>query len=170
MSQRIVTECDECADAGETRTAQTVVVRALGHEVEVDLCEMHTKPLADMVERLAMLGRPVGNHNGEAKCPRCGRTFSTAQALGRHTKKRHGETVREARAATVATVEPEPAVVATVVGSEPCPECGQTFARPQGLAVHRFRKHGVRGSSRASASRASTREEGDEPPEGESRP
>lgn len=146
MSQRIVTECDECLTLGETSDARTVAVRALSVEVEVDLCDRHVKPLVEVLERLAELGRPPGMAGPSTKCPRCLRTFATPQALGRHTRKEHGETVHEARKAT----PPRRVEVDTIA----CPECNRTdFASTQGLAVHRRRKHAVEGSSRATASR-----------------
>lgn len=146
MSQRIVTECDECAAAGETREAVTVVVRALGHDFEVDLCDEHAKSLAVVVERLADLGRGIGMVEARATCPRCGRAFASPQALGKHAKSEHGESVNALRRAKPAPVEVEPAAHA-------CPECGRTFRKAQALAVHRRRSHGIGGTSKASASR-----------------
>ena len=87
MSQRIVTECDECADSGKAREAVTREIRALNKAFEVDLCDEHEGPLAALVERLAHLGRPVGTLIARATCPRCNREFATAQALGRHARK-----------------------------------------------------------------------------------
>jgi DNA-directed RNA polymerase subunit RPC12/RpoP len=156
MSQRIVTECDECLALGETRSAATVGVRALSIEVEVDLCDVHVKPLVELVERLAELGRaPGADSRGVHRCPRCSRSFATPQALGRHARDTHGEKVAALRKA------PSPAPVeAPVEDGVACPECGKRSATGQGLAVHRRRKHGVVGASRASAARRAAGEDG----------
>lgn len=147
MSQRIVTECDECANEGVERPAVTVVVRALGHDFGVDLCDEHTKPLGVLVERLAELGRRVGTiEEARATCPRCGRAFHSPQALGRHARDEHGESVRALR-------RTEPAPVEVDTGAFTCAECGRGFPKAQGLAVHRRRTHGVTGTSKSAASR-----------------
>lgn len=149
MSQRIITECDECLALGETSDAATVAVRALSIEVEVDLCNRHVKPFVEMLERFAELGRTPAQAAGSGTpCPRCGRRFATPQALGRHTKAAHGATVADMRKAGAI---PAPA---DVKGGFPCPECAREFGSTQGLAVHRSRTHGVKGSSQASESRA----------------
>jgi uncharacterized C2H2 Zn-finger protein len=159
MSQRIVTECDECLALGETRNAVTVVVRALGVEVELDLCDLHVKPLGDMLARFVELGRTPGRpRDVKSTCPRCGKSFATPQALGRHAKTEHGERVSELRQA----VPDAPVVEPTAVT---CPECGRGFGKPQALAVHRRRTHGVEGASKATASRRRSHE--DEAHEGE---
>lgn len=142
MSQRIVTECDECADSGVTRDGVTRAIAALDKAFEVDLCDEHTTALAALVDRLADLGRPVGVLIARATCPRCGREFATAQALGRHAKKAHGEKVHELRKAA----SPTPAPVVVEDGVE-CPECGKRFGNTRGLGAHRFRSHGVKGVS-----------------------
>jgi hypothetical protein len=40
-----------------------------------------------------------------------------------------------------------------VSGELTCPECGRTFARPQGLGAHRRQAHGVVGTSKKTARR-----------------
>lgn len=157
MSQRVVTECDECNALGETRPASTVGVRALSVEVEVDLCDVHVKPLAEMLARFAELGRAPSvdrRTSGRATCPRCGRAFPTPQALGRHARAEHGQSVAELR--NGATVVVETVEVA-------CPECGRVFGKPQALAVHRRRTHGVTGASKSAASRRRENHEGEAP-------
>jgi DNA-directed RNA polymerase subunit RPC12/RpoP len=155
MSQRIVTECDECLALGESREAATIVVQVREGGVEVDLCDVHVKPLADMFARLVELGRAPGTGSPGAKCPRCSRRFASPQALGRHAKSEHGERVAALRKA------PSPAPVeAPVEDGVACPECGKRSATGQGLAVHRRRKHGVVGASRASAARRAAGEDG----------
>jgi uncharacterized C2H2 Zn-finger protein len=150
MSQRIVIECDECLALGEaSRDAVTVEVRAMGVEVEVDLCDVHAKPLAEMLDRFVELGRRP-NEAGllRAACPRCGRKFASPQALGRHAKETHGESVNQMRG-KAAPANPAPAT-----GDEyACPDCGRGFATRQAIAVHRRRAHGVQGESKASAAR-----------------
>lgn len=138
MSQRIVTECDECLALGKQSDGSTVGVRALSIEVEVDLCDTHVRPLVDMLERFAELGRtPTGRASG-LTCPRCGRTFNTPQGLGRHTKETHGESVSEARQA---------ASPVAVAGVFTCPECGRPAKSALALGVHRAKAHGVPGVS-----------------------
>lgn len=156
MSQRIVTECDECMALGETRPASTVGVRALSIEVEVDLCDVHVKPLADLLARLVEVGRAPGAATGSAVCPRCGRRFATHQALGRHAIAAHGKSVRELRGQSPRKSRKQ----TSVEGGIPCPECGREFGKPQGLAVHRRRIHGVSGSSTSTASRRRSSGEG----------
>jgi uncharacterized C2H2 Zn-finger protein len=142
MSQRIVTECDECAERGVARSGITREIHALDKAFAVDLCDEDAKPLVDLVERWAHLGRPIGSLVARATCPRCGREFATAQALGRHAKKAHGERVHELRKA--ASTAPAPVVVEDGVE---CPECGKRFGNTRGLGAHRFRSHGVKGAS-----------------------
>jgi uncharacterized C2H2 Zn-finger protein len=142
MSQRIVTECDECAADGVTRDGVTREIAALDKAFAVDLCDEHVKPLLALVERWGDMGRPVGTLIARATCPRCGRDFATAQALGRHAKKAHGERVHELRKAA----NPAPAPVEVADGFA-CPECGKAFPTTRGLGAHRFRSHGVKGVS-----------------------
>jgi uncharacterized C2H2 Zn-finger protein len=142
MSQRIVTECDECATLGETREAVTVEVRALGIEVDIDLCDVHVKPLNELVGRLAELGRKPSEAGVlQATCPRCGRRFASPQALGRHAKNEHGEKVSALRSKA-----PAPAAEPATRDAFACPECGRGFGKAQGMAVHRRRSHGVKGA------------------------
>jgi hypothetical protein len=100
MSQRVVVECDACLAEGKKRSAATVGVRALSVEVEVDLCDVHVKPLVEMVERLVELGRtPNGKAAPQVEasletlghpCPECGRVFAGTQGLGAHRRLAHG--------------------------------------------------------------------------------
>lgn len=158
MASRIVIECDECVALGDaSRDAVTVEVRALGHEVEVDLCDVHTKPLAELVDRLVELGRkPSEAGTLRVSCPRCNRKFASPQALGRHARDEHGESVNQMRG-RVATRTKPPGERVTVPESDrvTCPECGKGFA-PQGLGVHRKRVHGIAGTSRSSKQRQAT--------------
>ena len=162
MSQRIVIECDECAELGESRDAVTVEVRALGYDVEVDLCDVHTKPLADVVAHLVDLGRKPGQVGPvTTACPRCGRRFGSPQALGRHARDEHGESVNQMRNRKAARTKPPGDRVTVPPGERvECPDCGKGFA-PQGLGVHRRRVHGVAGASSSSRNRAArARDEG----------
>lgn len=154
MSQRIVIECDECSELGETREAVTVEVRTLGRELVVDLCDVHAKPLAELVDRLAEIGRkPSEAGVGRVPCPRCGRKFASPQALGRHARDEHGESVNSMRG--------KASKAAPVVAELPCPECSRTFTKSQGLAVHRRRTHGVEGTSERSRERHADAESSD---------
>jgi uncharacterized C2H2 Zn-finger protein len=163
MSQRIVIECDECAELGESRDAVTVELNALGQSVEVDLCDVHTKPLADLVERYVELGRKPGAGSVVVTtCPRCGRKFGSPQALGRHARDEHGESVNQMRGKSPSkTGRRAPGERVTVPESDrvPCPECGKGFA-PVGLGVHRRRVHGVAGASRQAAARRRAGQDG----------
>jgi uncharacterized C2H2 Zn-finger protein len=137
MAQRIVTECDECIALGESQSGSTVGVRALSIEVEVDLCDVHVKPLTELLARFVEVGRTPGEAgSGErVACPRCRKAFATGQALGVHTRRVHGETVVEAR---------EAMGQAAASDGHPCPECGKRFASPNGLGPHRAKAHGYR--------------------------
>lgn len=151
MSQRIVIECDECSELGETREAVTVEVRTLGRELVVDLCDVHSKPLAELVDRLSEIGRkPSEAGVVSTSCPRCGRKFGSPQALGKHAKDAHGESANALRKAA-----------ARVVDEYACPECPRTFGKAQGLAVHRRRSHGVEGTSERSRERHAGAESSD---------
>jgi len=151
MSQRIVTECDECLTLGESKTAVTIGVQALGVVVEVDLCDVHVKPIADLMARLGEVGRTPGEVGGaRVVCPRCGSAFATGQALGRHVSKVHGETLREAREAVAAS---KPIPKPTAKFPHVCPECGAQFDRPNTLGAHRNRKHGIPGASKDAKAR-----------------
>lgn len=134
MSQRIVTECDECGAAD----ASTYSVAALGQSIELDLCAMHVKPLAELVERFGELGRntPVPTR-ARIACPYCKQTAASRDSLAKHVRRVHGIQPRELKAAPPAPEEEE----ALPYG---CPNCLKTFATPQGLGAHRFRSHGLR--------------------------
>lgn len=144
MAQRIVTECDECAELGEVSDGELVEVSALGSVFVVDLCELHRKPLRELVDRLAELGRRPSDSplTGVAVCPACGREFRSPQALGKHTKDEHGTSANALRKAKS--------------DAHKCPVCQNPYGSAQGLAVHLRRTHGVQGTSKAARARASS--------------
>lgn len=77
-------------------------------------------------------------------CPDCGEECD-AQGIGAHRRHRHGRVTGGHRERTDRRVYAGP-------GPYPCPECDhQPFSTPQGLGAHRFRSHGVIGSSAQAA-------------------
>lgn len=131
MSQRIVTECDECGAADATTYTITTLGGLLTRTpVELDLCGEHVKPLAELVERFAEIGRKPTAPTPRLSCSYCGHTSVSRDALGKHIRREHGGTARDIELAAA--------------GSFECPTCGKSFATPQGLGAHRSRAHGYR--------------------------
>jgi predicted RNA-binding Zn-ribbon protein involved in translation (DUF1610 family) len=170
------TLCDPCleteAEVDGEELAPLKLPEISGRPRVLTLCEVHRKEFYDpLVEILKELGQPVdeeGNAAGprghykprkgaakksapapapheepaassELACPACGKVSVNKSALQSHTRSAHDKTLAELR------------------GEElpfKCPECGRDFSRPTGLGAHRFRTHGVQGSSKdAKASR-----------------
>lgn len=73
---------------------------------------------------------------GRVPCDYCDEAF-TSQGMSLHLSKMHN-------------VKPKTAVKQEALGTGPltCPECGFGAKAPQGLAVHRFHNHGVKGTTR----------------------
>jgi len=146
----------------------------------VTLCEVHRKEFYDpFVEILRELGQPVdeeGNASGprghykrkapkasssepsspakvgieagqvkvtqpssapvnDLACPTCGKVSVNKSALQSHVRAQHDTTLAELRGEALPFT---------------CPECGQGFSRGAGMGAHRFRAHGVSGSSKDS--------------------
>lgn len=149
MSQKIVTLCDEHGASGDEVPGAPVEVRITGHGLDVavlvDLCDVDTKPLRDLAEHLAEIGRPLDDgarartsaRTSITTCPHCGSQHATRNALGHHVRRHHG---------TGLVVTPG-ASAAEMVAALTCPECGLVTKAPQGLGVHRARIHGVKGTS-----------------------
>lgn len=163
MSQRIVIECDgeHFDDAVE---AQTISIRTLGLDFEVDLCDVHQKELREVVVALAEVGRTAreagrkaptrASDQGErprVPCPRCGKTYQNRGSLRSHTEREHGERLVEIEAAG-ATPPPVPVDDEAVA----CDVCGKTFRgsrKTQARGSHMSRSHGIAGTSTSAATR-----------------
>jgi hypothetical protein len=118
----------------------------------VALCEVHRKelyqPLLDLLEEHGQMVDEEGNPSGprgaykkralaspEAlSCPAegCDHISPNRSALSSHVRNMHGTTL------SALNGEPTP---------YECPECGLKSARPQGIAAHRRKVHGVIGTS-----------------------
>lgn len=68
-------------------------------------------------------------------CPTCGRVSVSKSALQSHVRAQHDTTLAELRGEALPFT---------------CPECGRGFSRGAGMGAHRFRAHGVQGSSKDS--------------------
>jgi uncharacterized C2H2 Zn-finger protein len=116
---------------------------------KVDVCEEHGKPLAELGAFLHELGRPIGapvaTSGPGATCPTCGVTLKDRNGLSAHVRRNHGTTLTELEGRP-----PRGSAERTTSDGNPdpftCPECGDTFNSPQGIGVHRSKKHGVRGT------------------------
>lgn len=170
MAQRIQTLCDEHLSRGE-EVDGTPLAFGLGPggtkltTYEADLCEVCAKELQDTLARFMELGRKVAgprksptaaraaapqtpalpapeladlSKEEAAKqravttggCPLCDYIAqgSSPSSLRRHIKEVHETTLEGA----VGLPTPYQ-----------CSDCGQSFSRPQGLALHKTRIHGV---------------------------
>ena len=145
------------------------------------LCEVHRKEFYDpFAELLAKLGQPVDDEGNASKprgpykkrkksassdssssseeepapaqeetpavetaegiaCPTCGHVSPNRAALSAHTRTQHGKTLAE--------LEGKPLPFS-------CPECGDHFSTAKGQGAHRFRVHGVKGTSKSTKNRA----------------
>jgi hypothetical protein len=125
MAQDIVirTLCDVCLDSGEERhDANSYTIGDGPVLLDIDLCEVHAKPLAELVAH----ARP--SERGKPKRKRgTGPTAAATESAG--------------------------AYACDVAG------CGRTFENAQGLAMHRYRGHGLR-SQTAAAEAARQRQRG----------
>jgi uncharacterized C2H2 Zn-finger protein len=134
MAQDIIirTLCDVClASDEERRDARPYRIQDGTVSLEIDLCEIHAKPLGDLIEH----ARPVKGSKGEdgGACPQCGKVFRSRRGLQRHMTQSHGDD-DGGRLAPAAG-----GVYACDVA-----DCGRAFPSAQGLAMHRFRSHGIR--------------------------
>jgi hypothetical protein len=148
MATQIITRilCDFCsAEDVTTPDARTVSVSIDGTHYDVDVCEMHGKPLSELAETLAEFGRklpgtaterarlkpsrqPSGPGDGQDnKCPACGKEYNYRSSLTSHARSAHGVTLAELQG------EPVPFK---------CDICERAFSTPQGVSVHQARKHG----------------------------
>jgi hypothetical protein len=85
----------------------------------------------------AAKAEPAGKASGKGKvtCPACKKHYANESALSSHVRLQHDTTLAALRG------EPTPFT---------CPECGNTYGTGHGLGAHRFRKHGVQGTSKSS--------------------
>lgn len=107
----------------------------------------------------------VYDRNGPKDCSKCGKACASPRALGQHRRHCTGPTPAapiedgavfshgSATATTPRSTEDAPMPKAPLrdfphASQDECPECGHVAASSQGLAVHRARKHGVKGTSR----------------------
>lgn len=148
MATQIVTRvlCDFCAhDEVETPGARTASVILDGLGYEIDVCEPHGKPLAELAETLTALGRviprrgrkPAAPAKGEVSpyhqvadvplmCPACDTPWATRASLASHVRRVHNKTLAE--------LEGVPLRFS-------CDFCDKAFSTPQGKAVHEQRGH-----------------------------
>lgn len=163
MAQRLITLCDAHIERGDDSHGGLqweVTITAPGGKPAsyvIDLCADDAKPLADLAEFLADVGRKADTQQprrtaaksggparqtvtaSAADAPRpcpvegCPAVPSTETSLRSHLRQHHdGLTLAEALG------EPLP---------YQCPECERRFSMPQGMGAHRKSVHGVRGAS-----------------------
>jgi uncharacterized C2H2 Zn-finger protein len=151
MAQQIVTLCDVhlADDIEEPGRPWSVTIQQPGGKptsYTLDVCEEHGKPLAELVGFLRELGRPVaatvGSPEDGATCPTCGKELKNRGTLSTHVRQQHGTTLTELTGGAPRASSADPGASSDYV----CPECGDTFSSPQGIGVHRSKKHGVRGA------------------------
>lgn len=147
--------CDPCFAEGQHSEAAEFNI-ALG-ELGINkprtilLCERHRKEHYDGLRDLlrdygstkpldatpASSGRKKGRPStSDLTCSLCGHTSPNRAALASHTRNMHDQ--------NLAVMEGQPA-------NYECPECHNTFVRPQGLAAHRRSTHGVEGATAVKA-------------------
>lgn len=170
MAQVLTTLCDECMAHGEevTGAPHTVTLEVPGARAAsyvLDACEVHAKPLRDLLETLAEYGRradrkaplpravsavaskPDQAAAGAASvtCPvsGCGHATPSEGGMRSHVQNQHGVTLSEARGEN----------------GLPCPAdgCGRTLGNMQGLSAHLRSSHGM-DRDQARAAIASARE------------
>lgn len=159
MAKEIVTRvwCDNAANHEEDdqAPAQTFTVAFGNHKPkELDLCDVCSKQIVTpLLEMLEEHGQPVGasipmagKKRGPYKkkqapedalfegaegqqsmtCPTCQGSYTSRDSLREHMRKRHHQ-----------KIDGSP-----MGGDYECPDCDMTFAKPQGLGVHRRHMHG----------------------------
>jgi hypothetical protein len=126
MAQDIIirTLCDVCLDSGEERHDASAYTIGDGPVLlDIDLCDVHAKPLAELVAhaRPSERGKPPKRKRAPA-----GPVAPVIESAGAHACDDAG--------------------------------CGRVFASAQGLAMHRYRAHGIRSETPAAeAARARQR-------------
>jgi uncharacterized C2H2 Zn-finger protein len=134
MAQDIIirTLCDLCLAHDEHTDGKAYGLTDGPVSLDIDLCEIHAKPLAELVEHARPAAKSGSASGPGTACPTCGKVLRTPRGLRKHLTQQHGA--------------PEETVAATLAGTdgETCPDCGRSFAKPQGLSMHRFRAHGIR--------------------------
>lgn len=155
MAQVIQTLCDECLEAGEETAGQSyaLTIEVPGAKAApyiVDACDVHAKPVRDMLDSLARYGRRADRKTplprvaaaaaeqsgasratgGAVPCPidGCGTTAVSEAAMDSHLSKYHGTRLSEVRGEA----------------DFPCPArgCTRMLAKPQGLSAHLRTAHG----------------------------
>lgn len=149
MATQILTRvlCDFCnADDIETSDARTESVTIGGAEYEIDVCEPHGKPLTELAETLAALGRKLPKtaterarvkpsrltEPGAHVCPSCGKAMNHRSSLTSHARSVHKTTLAELEGLAVPFK---------------CSRCERAFSTAQGAAVHDSRSHGPKTGS-----------------------
>jgi uncharacterized C2H2 Zn-finger protein len=134
MAQDIIirTLCDVCLSTDEHTDAKPYRIADGPVSLDIDLCEIHRKPLADLLDH----ARPASTASNTAAgpgtaCPTCGKVLRTPRGLRKHLTQQHG-------------AEDPGAPTLTGTDGYTCPDCGRGFGKPQGLSMHRFRAHGIR--------------------------
>ena len=173
MAQVITTLCDECLSRGEEvpgapHGVTVEVPGAKGAAYVLDACEVHAKPVREMLAMLAEHGRRAdrktplprtvgaavpgkpdqatpGPTSGAHVCPveGCGHTTPALGGIRSHVQQKHGMTLSEARGEN----------------GSPCPAgCGRMLGAAQGVMAHlRSPAHGM-SRDQARESIASARE------------
>ena len=141
MAQTIVTLCDLHLGQGVETNGQTYTVTlslpdgSKTQTRELDLCPECSKVVTDLALVLAEHGRVVEQDLSQRVCPTCGFLSQTPVGLASHARSQHGATLAELRG--------RPLPYACEV-----PDCGKSFATPQGRGAHKARAHKVNGVSK----------------------
>lgn len=139
---------------------ETQFLRPINHLVTVGLPVADLGEVADAERRedaagpVRAPGPPSSGEieDGKMECPSCHDRISKKR-IYKHCRNRHGLTLSEARAGASPRVVRAPAP--SVRREIPCGEegCTEKFETPQGRGAHRFRRHGLAGSSAATVQR-----------------
>lgn len=86
MAQELIKRilCDICLTAGERVDGQTYTITTLGKPAEIDLCDVHAKPIIDLAEH-------VRAPEPTEICPvkDCGRRLQSRPGVRRHLTRTH---------------------------------------------------------------------------------
>jgi len=148
MAKEIIAWCDVCLHDDIKQPARTLAPMTLDASKPrvIDVCEVHEKEIVEPLRQLlAEFGQPVESSSSSSRdeqhpCPiaSCGKSYVSAQSLGKHLRSKHNTTLSDA----LAGIDQPLPIEAELQHQCPEPDCARGFSTPQGLGAHRNRVHG----------------------------
>ena len=158
---RIEEWCDNHADR-ESVPGTTRRVDLGRGPYELELCETCWEeiPAGKLDKLIAEWGRQVdgkaGTEKQRVKCPFCtAPPLHSARNWQRHLDSKHPDQTADLLRVIAGPSRPGTQVPEPEPEGPTCPECGKGFATAKGMGAHRWRTHGVPGSSSSATVRRS---------------